>query len=700
MSGVTAFRAPRHPKLHDNMTHNIRKLHAAAICMLVPAYAMAQAPSTNHTTPADTLGHATQLHEVVVSKGMMTSRRLSGAENSLYIGRDELFKAACCNLGESFVTNPSVDVNYSDATTGAQQIKLLGLSGTYVQLLTEAQPAYRGTALPYQLSYIPGNWMKSIQVSKGNSSVKNGYEAMTGQINVEYLKPEEDTGADLSVYGNTMTRLVTDADANFHIRGNKNLSTELLGHFENNWSHHDGNGDGFQDEPNVRQYNLQNRWYAKAGRYLFHGGVEMIHEKRSSGQVEGHAQVMEDMGLYHIGVENNHYGAYMKHAFITDATHGGNLALMGRMSMHQQDADYGLRTYNVNEKNANAQLMYETGIGSDHNLSAGLSLNYDYLHQDYNLGDAPARLIVSETTPGGYAQYTFNHHNRLIAMAGLRVDHSNVYGTFLTPRFHLKWQVNNVLTLRLSAGKGYRSPHPLAENNYLLASGRQIVVDEPQQEAAWNYGTTIALYVPVAGNTLKINAEYYYTHFTRQLVIDYDSDPHTLHLTNLNGRSYSHTIQVDASYPVAQGLDVTAAYRYNLVKSTYGGRRLWKPLQSRYKALVSASYHDPLELWQLDATFALNGGGRLPRPYTTSDGTPSWGTHFRAYENLTAQVTRHFRHFSLYIGGENLTNHKQKQPIIGADNPWAHIFEPTLVYAPITGITGYIGIRINIGHRL
>lgn len=578
------------------------------------------------------------------------------------------------------------------------------IGGAYINhfqnIVTRQQPAYRGAALPYQLSYIPGNWMKSIQVSKGNSSVKNGYEAMTGQINVEYLKPEEDTGADLSVYGNTMTRLVTDADANFHIRGNKNLSTELLGHFENNWSHHDGNGDGFQDEPNVRQYNLQNRWYAKAGRYLFHGGVEMIHEKRSSGQVEGHAQAMEDMGLYHIGVENNHYGAYMKHAFITDAAHGGNLALMGRMSMHQQDADYGLRTYNVNEKNANAQLMYETGIGSDHNLSAGLSLNYDYLHQDYNLGDAPARLIVSETTPGGYAQYTFNHHNRLIAMAGLRVDHSNVYGTFLTPRFHLKWQVNNVLTLRLSAGKGYRSPHPLAENNYLLASGRQIVVDEPQQEAAWNYGTTIALYVPVAGNTLKINAEYYYTHFTRQLVIDYDSDPHTLHLTNLNGRSYSHTIQVDASYPVAQGLDVTAAYRYNLVKSTYGGQRLWKPLQSRYKALVSASFHDPLELWQLDATFALNGGGRLPRPYTTSDGTPSWGTHFRAYENLTAQVTRHFRHFSLYIGGENLTNHKQKQPIIGADNPWAHTFEPTLVYAPITGITGYIGIRINIGHRL
>lgn len=682
------------------MTHNRQKLRTALLALLLPTCAQAQMPSGDHTAASDTLEHTQQLQEVVVNKGKLSSRRLVGAQNTLLIGRNELFKAACCNLGESFVTNPSVDVNYSDATTGAQQIKLLGLSGTYVQLLTEAQPAYGGAALPYQLSFIPGNWMKSIQVSKGNSSVKNGYEAMTGQINVEYLKPEEDTGADISVYGNTMTRFVADADANFHIGGSNNVSTELLGHFENNWSHHDGNGDGFQDDPNVRQYNLQNRWYAKAGRYLFHGGLEMIREKRSSGQVEGHAQAMEGMGLYHIGVENNHFGAYMKHALVTDAAHGGNLALMGRVSMHQQDAAYGLRAYAVNEKNANAQLMYETGIGTDHNLSAGLSFNHDYLHQDYNLGDGPTRSLVSETTPGGYAQYTFNHNNHVIAMAGLRVDHSNVYGTFLTPRFHLKWQPNEVFTLRLSAGKGYRSPQPLAENNYLLASGRRIVVDKPQQEAAWNYGANMAFYVPLAGNTLKINAEYYYTNFTRQLVIDYDNDPHILHLTNLDGRSYSHTFQVDASYPVAKGLDVTAAYRYNLVKSTYGGERLWKPLQSRYKALVSASYRDPLELWQIDATFALNGGGRLPHPYTAEDGTPSWSNNFHAYENLTAQVTRHFRHFSLFIGGENLTNCKQKHPIIGAANPWANTFEPTLVYAPITGITGYIGIRINIGHRL
>lgn len=652
------------------------------------------------STSVDKMNQTQKLDEVVVSTRKPGTRRLSGAENAMLVNRDELFKAACCNLGESFVTNPSVDVNYSDAATGARQIKLLGLSGTYVQLLTENQPAYRGASLPYRLSYIPGSWMKSIQVSKGNSSVKNGYEAMTGQINVEYLKPDDPTGGEINVYGNTMGRLQVDGEGNFHIGGNKNLSTELLGHFENNWSHHDGNGDGFQDDPNIRQYNFQNRWLAKAGRYIFHGGLELIHENRSSGQAEGHAHATEGHSLYHIGIETDHYGAYMKHAIITDEHHGGNVALMGRVSMHEQDSEFGLRTYYVNQKNANAQLIYETNIGTDHNLSTGLSMNYDYLHQDYNIGSGLVNGNESETTPGGYVQYTFNHNNHIIAMAGLRVDHSNVYGTFATPRFHVKWMPNSVLTIRLSAGKGYRSPHLLAENNYLLASGRQIVIDKPEQERAWNYGVATSLYIPIEENTLKINAEYYYTKFGNQSVIDYDSDPRVLHLANLDGKSYSHTLQIDANYPLVRGLELTAAYRYNLVKTTYGGRLMWKPLQSRYKALLSASYKTPLGLWEADATLALNGGGRMPTPYTRADGNQSWSPNFKAYPTVTAQITRHFRHFTLYAGGENLTGYKQKNPIIGAMNPWSAEFEPTMVYGPLSGAVGYIGIRFKIGNRL
>ena len=654
-----------------------------------------------------------ELDNVTITARRATVRTLGGAINGQDILRDELFKAACCNLGESFVNNPSVDVNYSDATTGARQVKLLGLSGTYVQMLTENLPNFRGAALPYGLGYVPGSWMKSLQVSKGNSSVKNGYEAMTGQINVEYLKPEDEQGVSINIYSNTMAKIEANADANLHIGGNKNLSTEVLAHFEDNYSQHDGNDDGFQDEPQVRQYNLQNRWYWKSGGYMLHAGVGFLKEDRTSGQTTHTHHLAVGNSPYRINIGTNRYEAYMKHAFILDPTHGTNIALMGNMSIHEQKANYGIKHYDVNEKNAYASLLFETNIAEVHNLSAGLSLNHDYLRQNLMLTSSSAipsdygnlypliNNVESETTPGAYIQYTYNLHNHFIAMAGLRIDHSSVYGTFVTPRFHVKWMPTDFITLRLSAGKGYRSPHALAENNYLMASGRRLMIDSQlKQEAAWNYSTSVAFNIPILNKTLKLNAEYYYTNFENQTIIDYDSNPLMLFVSNLNGKSYSHTFQIDASYPFFHGFELTAAYRYNLVKVTYGGQLLAKPFQGRYKGLLTASYKTPLGLWQFDATLALNGGGRMPTPYTTATGTPSWDTHYKAYGQLNAQITRNFRHFSVQLGGENLTNFKQQNPIIGYHDPWTQTFEPTMVYGPVQGAMGYISIRMNLGQRL
>lgn len=648
-----------------------------------------------------------QLSGVTV-KARQTVRRPMGPTNTAEILRGELFKAACCNLGESFVTNPSVDVNYSDAATGARQMRLLGLGGTYVQLLSEGLPAFRGAAQPYALSYVPGSWMKSLQVSRGNASVKNGYEAMTGQVNIEYLKPEDDQGATFNAYTNTMGKLELNVDANVHM--SQKLSTEFLGHFENGWNHHDGNGDGFQDDPNVRQYNFQNRWLWKGNRYIYHGGLSLVDEYRSSGQVahDGHS-FHENEGKdvtvsipYNIRINNRHYELYQKHAWILDPEHATNIALMGQASLHRQESLFGARSYGVNEKNAYLSLMYETQLAASHNLSVGLSWNYDRLSQDYLLEAEKSSVHdkEQETTPGAYAQWTFNLHEKLVLMAGLRVDHSSVYGTFLTPRIHLKWRPSSWVTFRLSAGKGYRTPHALAEMSYLMASGRQLKVDRLQQEAAWNYGGVAAFYIPLGRQTLKLNAEYYYTHFLRQVVVDYDSSPTLLHITNLQGRSFSHTFQLDANLPLQNGLELTAAYRYNLVKSTYGGRLLWKPLQSRYKALFSVSYKPGMGLWQADATFAMNGGGRMPEAYVTPNGEPSWNNNFKAYPTLNVQLTRNFRHLSVYIGGENLTGYKQKHPVIDAQNPWSATFEPTMIYGPITGAMGYIGMRLNFGRHL
>ncbi len=666
------------------------------LCTAVAAQESAAALADSTTTNENKTQH---LHGITVT-GSNGTRRMMGAVNGVSIGQKEMFRAACCNLGESFVTNPSVDVSYSDAATGAKQIKLLGLSGTYVQMLTENMPNFRGVAMPYALGYVPGTWMKSIQVSKGSSSVKNGYESITGQINIEYLKPEDPQTVNINLFGDTKTRFEANVDGN--IKVSDKLSTVLMGHFENTFEEHDENNDGFYDKPKARQYNLMNRWLWKGEHYIFHGGASMLHEKRQGGQMEIDSHQMAH-GRYDIDIETDRYEAYMKHAFVFDHEHGSNIALFTSASMQELSSTFGHKDYYVNEKNLYASLVFETHFNEQHSLSAGLSLNHDYLGQSlvYNTAASHATPLPvigneKETVPGAYAQYTLDLSRKLTFMAGLRIDHSNLYGTFWTPRFHLKYAPSSLLSVRLSAGKGYRTVHALAENNFLLASGRLLNIGNLRQEEAWNYGASAALLIPIGDKTLKVNAEYYYTRFSNQTVIDYDSDPMSITIDNLDGKSYSHTAQIDATYPLFSGFTLTAAYRINDVKCSYGGQLMEKPLTSKYKGLLTASYKTPLEKWQFDVTLQLNGGGRMPNPYITANGTPSWDSRFKAYEQLSAQITREFRHFSVYVGGENLTGFTQKHPIIGADNPWSTTFEPTLVWGPVHGRVLYAGTRIRL----
>ena len=656
--------------------------------ILTSALLMLALKGYSHTDTAslDSIFKDEELKEVKVVARKAGTSRLAGAVNGIAVNKDELFKAACCNLGESFTTNPSVDVAYNDATTGARQIKLLGLSGTYVQMLTENLPNFRGAAIPYALGYVPGPWMKGIQVSKGSASVKNGYESITGQINVDYLQPEDEQQVEVNLFGDTKSRIEANADANVHL--SDKWATEILLHHENILKNHDDNGDGFYDMPGREQYNVLNRWVYKGKNYIFHGGLGALKEIRTSGQDTEHVHSDD---IYRIKLHTNRYEGYMKHAFIFNHEHGTNIAFMSSASMHQLDALYGNKFYDLNEKNLYGSLMFETNFSTQHNLSLGLSFNHDYLGQ--NLGKNE-----KETTPGAYAQYTYTLGTKLTAMAGVRFDHSSLYGNFFTPRFHVKYSPIDAISIRLSAGKGYRTVFALAEYNYLLSSGRNLNISKDlKQEEAWNYGLSTAFYIPMFGKTLKLNAEYYYTDFKNQAVVDYDANKGLISICNLMGKSYSHTFQIDASYPLLKGLEITAAYRLNDVKCTYDyGKTLKeKPLTSKYKALFTASYKTPLGLWQFDATVQLNGGGRNPEPYQLADGSQSWSPRFRSFEQVSAQVTRWFRHWSIYVGGENLTGFKQKTPIYGAGNPWGSDFEPTLVWGPVEGRMFYAGVRVH-----
>ena len=623
------------------------------------------------------------LDDVVVKATRPGVMKAKGAQNIDVIGTTELCRAACCNLGESFSTNPSVDVEYSDAATGAKQIKLLGLSGSYVQMLTENVPAFRGAAAPFSLGYIPGTWMHSIQVSKGAATVKNGYESITGQINIEYLKPQLDEELDVNLFLDSHLKFETNVEGNLHF--NDALSTGLLAHYENMSMEHDGNGDGFMDMPKVQQYDFMNRWMYKKDHYIMQAYVKALKEDRNGGQTQGAHNHSKDVDgqLFKINIGSERYEGVLKNAYIFNEVHNTNIALILSGSIHKMNSLYGLRSYDVDNNNAYAQLLFETEFTPSHSISTGLSFNHDCFDERWNfvpdLVKAP-----DENIAGAYAQYTFNYDEKFVFMAGFRGDYSDLYGAFFTPRAHVKWAIGDLLKLRFSAGKGYHTPRPMMDYHTFLASNRNIIIDDNlKQEEAWNYGTTASFDIDIFDKCLIINLEYYYTNFDNQVVMDLDTDPHAVHFYNLDGLSYSHTFQIDATYPFFEGFSLLGAFRYNDVKTTINGVLREKPLNSRYKGLVTATYKTPLEIWQFDVTLQINGDGRLPDGFGTFD----------AYPILNAQILKWFRWGNIYIGAENITNFKQKDPIIGYDNPWGENFDATMIYGPIDGIMFYGGIK-------
>ena len=698
------------------MTQNLRNILLATglIASALPALAQHNHDHSdpnhthNHAAPDSVITSATEhkLGETTVKtkrRGILRSFTTLGNEQTISL--HELTRAACCNLGESFTTNPSVDVNYSDAATGSRQIRLLGLAGTYVQMMTENMPNFRIAAQPYGLSYVPGPWMQSIQVSKGAASVKNGYEAITGQINVEYKKPHQPYPNYFAANGYADMRGRLEGNVETTLKPSSKWGTTILAHYDKHLWAHDDNNDGFADMPKQEQFNLSNRWTYDGGKVFSQFGISGLAEKRESGQIVDHGG-QKPANPYLINIDTKRVEAFGKTAYMFGDAHNSNLAIILNGSLHNQDARFGLRNYEADQRNGYASLIYETQFSPAHSFSAGASLQYDNIERTLpttglTIANGQNANKTTETVPGVYAQYTYQLGDKLTIMGGLRYDHSNLYGSFITPRANFKWTPNNTWALRASVGKGYRTTHVLEENNFYLAGSRQLQLTSPHlREEAWNYGASLTFRRPIFGRLLNVNAEYYYTDFVKQAVADFDSNPSLLRFYESTDKSYSSVFQIEATYPFFEGFSLTAAYRYTDVRTTYdlptGAELLEKPLQGRYKGLFTATYATPLDKWQFDVTLQLNGGGRMPKPYTTANGTPSWNERYKAFEQLSAQITRNFRHWSFYIGGENLTGYKQPNAIIDAHNPWGDKFDPTMVYGPLDGAMVYVGFRYTL----
>lgn len=611
---------------------------------------------------------------------------------TINISSGELKKAACCNLSESFETNPSVDVSYTDAITGAKQIQLLGLAGTYVQLLTENYPSMYGLAAAYGLGYIPGPWMESIQVSKGTASVKNGYEAITGQINVEFKKPATSEVFFLNGFINEAAR--SEANLNTSVLLGKRLSTMLLAHVSANSRVIDHNGDGFRDEPQGKQVNIFNRWDYLTETLTLRTGIRLMKEERISGQLSYKPSLPDTWsGGYGINTSTFRAEAFTKTGVVFPSDRSMTLGWIQNFSRHNQQSLYGLKSYNGIQDAYYTTLLYQwSPLLSRHIIDAGLSYKYDRFQEELN-GNPYAK---TESVPGAFLQYTYNDTSLVTLLAGIRVDRHNLLGTFITPRVHLRIAASGNTTIRISSGKGFRSPNIIAENHYLLAGSRTIVTDnKPAAEEAVTSGVNITRYSMLAGNELRLSAEYYHTSFIRQMVTDLDASVHEVRFYNLSGRSFSNLIQIEAGYSPVPGLDLLAAWRWNNARITIDGLLREKPLTSRYKGLLTASWLTRLRRWQFDYTLQINGPGRIP---STASNPEEYRRpeSFHAYTITNIQISRFFRYFETYLGAENLFNFTQADPIIAAGNPFSNYFDGSLIWGPVMGRKIYAGFRFLI----
>lgn len=628
----------------------------------------------------------------VVSKGSNHLRSKVAMLNTEKINRKELEKAACCNISESFSTNPSVDVSYSDAATGAKQIKLLGLSGAYIQLQTENIPNLRGLSSNYGMDFIPGTWMESIQITKGSGSVMNGYESMTGQINVEYKKPFTADPLSVNVYANDAGRIEANTEA--AVRLNPHLGTALMLHFSDDLNALDDNKDGYLDIPMKRQYNLLNRWFYQKNGYTSQVFFKAVSDKRNGGTVDN---------TYNIDIDTERYEIFVKNGYVFNSDNYQSLGLILSGSSHSQDAKFEhginntLDSFNGNQKNLYLNLIYDYTFKNDISLKTGISVNYDKLDELFfrNLGFENES---QELTPGVFAELHGKLNEVLHILAGVRIDNNSNWGWKFTPRASLKYVPSEHFQWRLNAGRAFKTAYPLSEYNYFLASNRQFVFENnyPFLEQSWNFGTSLSGGLHIFEKELEWSGEWYYTNFTDQLIADVDNNPHEVLFYQLNGKSYSSVFQFETGMDIIDGLNVKASYRIMDVKSTYSGILREKPLQSRYKGLLAASYKTPFDEWQFDITAQFNGGGRMPDPEVID---PMWKNDFKPFTVYNVQVTRNVKNWSLYSGVENIFNFVQTNPIIDASNPSGENFDATLIWGPTHGRKIYVGLRWNLKQK-
>ncbi|MFI3259530.1 MAG: TonB-dependent receptor [Rikenellaceae bacterium] len=648
----------------------------------------------------------------------------SGMVKTEMISFAGLCKMACCNLAESFENSASVTVGFSDAISGARQIQMLGLAGTYTQILDENRAIMRGISSPYGLSYTPGMWLNSIQVSKGISSITAGHEAITGQINLEMRKPTDSERLFLNLFLNDELRPEVNLSSAMKVGHSGKLSTVVMAHLsaDTDTVEMDHNGDGFRDMPASQLYTVSNRWsYIADSGVQLRWGLKLLEEDRLGGMVDYDPERRDQMltdNIYGSKIENRGLNGYFKVGApvakaIYDSESGeelrSNIAFVADYELFKEDAYFGLNGYDGRESSLSVNLMYNHYLSPLSSLIVGLSSQLQSI--DEVVGnktltvDNSFDLSRSENEVGGYVEYTYKRGETFSVIAGLRGDYNSYYNNFTaTPRGQLKWSITPSTTLRASAGVGHRTSNVVTDNIGLLTTGREIIFDQgvgpdfDRQERAVTLGGSVTQsFKLLRSGDATVSFDYFRTSFSNTVVVDQEWDSSSIHIYNTTAPSSTDSYQVDLTWAPLSGFDIFTTFRYTDSSITLNRpdgetQTTERALVGQFKTLLNLQYATRFRKWVFDATAQFNGPSRLP----VQDGVLSESKYSPSYPMFYAQVSRRIGAWELYVGCENIANYTQSEPIISADNPFSSSFNSSVVWGPLMGRKFYAGVRFNM----
>jgi outer membrane receptor for ferrienterochelin and colicins len=638
------------------------------------------------------------------SKRDAVQKSLFATANTFTVNNDELLKAACCNLAESFETNPSIDVSFSDALTGTRQIQMLGLKSPYLQIMQENIPSIRGAAQAFGLTFTPGTWVESIQITKGAGSVVNGFESISGQINAELVKPFSDNRFFLNTYSSLNGRL--ELNTHFNRRVSKKWQTGLYIHGNYRGEKFDKNNDNFLDAPLANQINVMNRWqYTDAQNgWVSFINIRFLNDEKQTGEINFNPTLDKgNTNYWGSEIDTKRFETSLKLGYVFPEIPYQSVGLQLAYSNHQQDSYFGLNVYDIKHESLYSNLLFNSIIGDTRSkFKTGINFTYDRYNELVNTTNYKRK----ENSLGVFFEYAFDNLEDFSLTAGVRVDTHNLLGTFITPRLHLRYAPWENGVFRASAGRGKRSANIFAENQQLFASSREIDIDAVggniyglNPEIAWNYGVSYLQKFNLFNKKGDITFDFYRTDFSNQVVVDWEN-PQAVSFYNLNGESIANNFQLELNYELAKNLNLRTAFKYFDISTDYKTGKLQKPLQPNNRFFVNISYEtatkDNGSQWKLDLTFNNIGEQRLP---DTAKNPPQYQLPINSerYSLLNSQITKVFSNkFEIYAGGENLTNVQQVNPILGSENPFGPNFDSTIVYSPIFGRAIYAGLRFKI----